>query len=562
MHGEDRQLFELDETPRMDLDQATIVLCAFENPWAKAGGLFAVVREYATYIKHTLKRDVVVLSPFHALGQNHPNGTGVESQIEDVEFGKTTHTVAVHKVTQLDVAGPGKSLDWHLIRSDEFFNADGGAGGQSPYTYSNDSSDADSSKILRDSLFFARCVPGVLRALGLTDNIVLHLQDWQTAPAAVTVKDALATGTLTNVACVLSMHNPYDHGLSLKTWSLLTDRVFPKDKIQTVFRRVIPLLDAAPATVSQGFASDLVNDELQTLYFADHLQEVFQQHGVEGIDNGPFEKPSRAFTAGETMAQKLRLRKRMLEMLANYKDSRIFGHLEGRLGESINSLPNDIPFFVMTGRLDIRQKGFDVFANAIRAYFRTGRDARFLLAADAGDTPQAYIDQLSQVASMFYGKVMVCAFRMSQAFAESQAGCTYSVWPSFYEPFGGVSEFFLKGSPAIARATGGLRQQVFDIDTTPDGTGLIYETKNCQTRADWQAILDAPIPAVRSGQEVYDDHVLQLTNTLIRATEIYQQRPNLYAKMLENLYDACQRFSWERAWSEYSELYSTAANQS
>lgn len=545
----------------MDLDQATIVLCSFENPWAKAGGLFAVVREYAAFIKHSLKRDVLALSPCHALGSSPAAGVSVGSA--SVSFGKTDHAVTIRRVTQLDVAGPGRSLDWHLIEADEFFNADGGNGGHSPYAYTGDSTKPDDSKILRDSLFFSRCVPAVLKSLGLDSNVVLHLQDWQTAPTVVSVQDALEDGTLKSAACVLTMHNPYDHGLSSKTWSLLTHQVIPTDTIQTVFRRVLPLLKVPPTTVSQGFADDLVSDDLQTLYFADHLQETLKKSGIVGVDNGPFEQPRQAFGDGDVLVQKLGLRHRMLNALANYKDARISGRLEGRLGQSIKSLPDDVPFFVMTGRLDPRQKGFDVLAQAIRRYFRSGRDARFLLAADAGDTPEAYRKGLQQIADMFLGRVIVCAFRMTQGFIESQAGCTYSVWPSFYEPFGGVSEFFLKGSPAIARSTGGLRQQVFDIDKSEDGTGLIYETKGCETRADWQAIMDAPTPADRAGCEVYEDHVSQLTDTLIRASEIYQQRPQLYARMLRNLHAASGQFSWDRAWTEYSRLYAaavTAAN--
>jgi glycogen synthase len=546
----------------MDLDLATIVLCSYENPWAKAGGLFAVVREYATYIKHTLNRNVVILSPYHRLGEEGLKNADVQlTGSTDVSFGEQDLEVSVQRVSQPIAGEADKSLDWHLIQADEFFNADGGAGGQSPYSYSNDSSNPDESKILKDSLFFSKCLPVVLNHLGYDSNVVLHLQDWQTALAVVSVQDALKAGTLKNAACVLTMHNPYDHGLSPKTWRLLTDQPLPADKVQTVFRRVIPMLKVKPSTVSQEFAADLISDDLQTMYFADHLQESLKETGIAGVDNGPFEKPSPPFGAGDVLAQKLQLRHRMLRVLAEYRDERIAGRLEGEMGQPITQLPDDVPFFVMTGRLDTRQKGFDVLANAIRAYFRSGRDARFLLAADASDAPQAYLRGLEQVADMFFGKVMVCAFRMTKAFVESQAGCTYSVWPSFYEPFGGVSEFFVKGSPAIARSTGGLRQQVFDIDKSKAGTGLIYDTIKCKTRAEWQAIMNARTPADRSGHAVYDDHVLQLTNTLIRATEIYQQRPQLYARMLRNLFDPEERFSWKRAWSEYSQLYETAAER-
>ena len=83
--------------------------------------------------------------------------------------------------------------------------------------------------MLRDSLFFSRAVPIALEALG-QDNVLVHLQDWQTAPAVISIKDRLAQnsdrteGCLKNAAVVLTMHNPYDHALSKETWSRLTSR--------------------------------------------------------------------------------------------------------------------------------------------------------------------------------------------------------------------------------------------------------------------------------------------------------------------------------------------------
>ena len=47
---------------------------------------------------------------------------------------------------------------------------------------------------------------------------------------------------------------------------------------------------------------------------------------------------------------------------------------------------------------------------------------------------------------------------------EAQAGATFAVMPSFYEPFGAATEAYLAGTPVIARATGGLTGQVVDHD--------------------------------------------------------------------------------------------------
>ena len=197
----------------------------------------------------------------------------------------------------------------------------------------------------------------------------------------------------------------------------------------------------------------------------------------------------------------------MLALLEEYQESetRAAGKLDGDNGGRLTTLGDDVPLFMMTGRLDPRQKGFDIFARAIREFLGTQhRDARFLIATDPGDAPESYLDDLFSLGDEFPGRVLICAFRMQRAYMECQAGATFSVWPSLYEPFGGVSEFFLKGTPAVARRTGGLRQQVFDVDGSSPGTGITYNTRNAESRGEWNAIMDATSPPADRGADSGD----------------------------------------------------------
>lgn len=538
----------------IDLKTAPIAICSWENPSARAGGLFAVVREYARYIRNEQQREVFVLTPLHELG-GHQDGEDIAIE---VPLGDACYRAVVRRLSH-------GGVDWFAIGAESFFQADGGRSQTSPYSYSGDSATPDDSLLLRDSLFFSRAVPVALEALG-QDNVLVHLQDWQTAPAVIAIKDQLEQnrdrqeGCLRNAAVVLTMHNPYDHALSRETWSRLTARPFPEDRIQTVYRRTLDLLDAPPMTVSREFAVDLQHDDLQTLYFANQLQPIFEKTGVIGVDNGPFEEVRDPFPDGDYAATKWQSRSRMLALLEEYQasESRAVGQLAGTDGGPLTTLHGDVPFFMMAGRLDQRQKGFDVFARAIREFLGPrGFDGRFLIATDPGDAPASYLEDLYQLAGEFPGRVLICAFRMQKAYLECQAGATFSVWPSLYEPFGGVSEFFLKGTPAVARRTGGLRQQVFETDAE-DNTGITYDTPGSFNREQWAVVMDAPSPADRESEPLYREHVAGLTEALIRATAVYNDEP-AYERLLSHLFPMCQQFSWERVWREYHEVYEMAA---
>src|SRR5690606_30748811 len=183
--------------------------------------------------------------------------------------------------------------------------------------------------------------------------------------------------------------NPYDKdmnppGLTSRGWSLLTALHEPASGPSTFLGRMLPLLDAPPATVSREFAIDLVTDPLQTMHLADHLQDQFRRFGIKGVDNGPFEKVKppfsrKAITEAKTgkpeaiLSEKLRLRERMKDTLGNYRPAKRWGAID------FKSLKDDVPVFMCVGRLDPGQKGFDVAARAIEKLLVNGMAAPCVL---------------------------------------------------------------------------------------------------------------------------------------------------------------------------------------
>ena len=87
---------------------------------------------------------------------------------------------------------------------------------------------------------------------------------------------------------------------------------------------------------------------------------------------------------------------------------------------------------------------------------------------------------------------MIYPFRMEAGYQELMAGATYVVMPSLYEPFGAATEPYLAGTPVVARATGGLTDQVTDIAANPDrATGFLYREQipaSVDVAENWQRI--------------------------------------------------------------------------
>jgi glycosyltransferase involved in cell wall biosynthesis len=357
---------------------------------------------------------------------------------------------------------------------------------------------------------------------------------------------------------------------------------------------MIELTDAPLSTVSDGFAHELTSDPLQTCYFADHLQGSFARRGIVGVNNGLFGSPRPAFAPASIEAarrgqlaaildEKREQRRRMLEAVAGYDDARIQGHLDGGDGKPLVDLSDQVPVFMMFGRLDPGQKGFDVLARAIEALPRGV--ARFLLTPIVTRQRPAYAEDLADLAARFAGEVAVYPFRMERGYLESMAGATFAVMPSLYEPFGGATEPYLAGTPVVARATGGLVQQVADLDDDEQhATGILYRerspadgpgaaraprgakssgAKSSAARRDpgreWRAIQSATSPAARMKVATYRGMVTALTAALERAIALYRDDRDTYARLLANLFERATEFSWEKTAAGYQTVYDAAA---
>jgi glycogen synthase len=569
-----RQLFSADEIQRLDESrrgivaaQRTIVYLVYENHFASGGGILAVAKHLPPYLSKTNPR-VVALSPFHAGLNRAPEIPGDLLGTVRVAFSGSQVPTKVYRYHR-------DGLAWILFGADGFFEAKG----ESPYNQPNE-------ELLRNGLFASAAVPSILgmSEVDLSENVIVHVQDWQLAATALTVKQAVLDGLLKTAAVVLTSHNPYDCGLSRDALAALTPRTedaqwartpqasdTPPTRRSTVYECMMPLMDAPVSTVSRQYARDLVSTPLLTTYFADHLQQVLRRQGLVGIDNGLFMAPRRPFSERSTdlagqddvsaiLSEKSAKRRKMLQALSRFRPPQRLGFLRHDGGWDLTRLPEDIPVFMMFGRLDPAQKGFDLMAQAVQRV--PPNSAKFVICPIVPPGVTSYLDHWRDVACSHPGDVVVYTGRVDP-YLQLMAGATYCVMPSLHEPFGAATEPYLMGTPVVAAATGGLIQQVVDDGQRPQqATGLLfghaYQGSVIEQGIQWRQILEAPAPAYRMHSGLYVSLVNGLTTALEQASSLYRERRSDYGRMLGRLYDQALRFTWEKAAAEYTAWYDRA----
>jgi glycogen synthase len=580
----------------------TIVFATFETEFAPSGGLGAVMkvlpRKMAQYER------CVVLAPYF---KNITNLSALKKSRRIKHYKKVlTFSMQIgeleYSVDVTEVASHHDCLTY-LLSSEGFFTAP-----LDPYINPRDPSLMMDSytnpnilyKLTEDALFFCATMPRALAELARknfvpTQDFILHLQDWETACVAQAV---LREPGIRSVACVLTIHNPYDRHLDYPAPSQHIENTMRYLDLHygNILSQMIPLVGSPISTVSQNFADELISDPLHTEFFARHLRDLLIGKGLVGIDNGifgelrfPFSEEARQATERgnfEIMRQeKRKLRIDLANVLEDYErkldaDPRIN---QVAWGANLELSNPDLPVFFIMGRDDPVQKGFDVIAQAIRL-IPDGR-ARYIFTPMPGDEGLTGLQFLKDLAAERPGEVKVFPFRMDQeAYQALQKGSSYLVMGSLYEPFGAANSAYLEGMPVVARATGGLVQQVVpfpsaalsrygrqlislfhSLNSPP--TGFLFREPSVLSESEvqgWRKIITCEYWSHtpkssrvkdRSGTPLFDAMVQSAAWALQDAIDIYQYNQPEYVKMIYNGYQLLTRFSWIRAIREYRHIY-------
>lgn len=543
------------------MNVVNIAFVSYETPFAPCGGIAAVIGRLPARVKGVSHVETVVITPYHhrlekmaALKASHEGSFGVA-------LADRTVVVHIHRYDE--------HVPYYFLRPDDprFF-----AGQRHPY-------DVGAADLLRDALFFGAALPRALHVIDPGKRWTLLLQDWEAATAVLAAAESPG-----RPRSFVTLHNSYDCGVSndqLAYFGIRPD-CCPGE---TILQRVLPLTELPVFTVSEQFAHDLTEDVLQTEVLAPQLQLTLKPRLV-GIDNGPFvDLALDARTLSEAEEGKF-------ELLAKWKAAQRQSFLAAldKLQPSDDrpvwgSIPqfsrDDVPWFVMAGRDDPRQKGYDVLARAAEVFLQRSDQARFLFFPVPGDEGRAGLGFLRKLAGRFPHSVLVFPFLFREGFLGALRGANFGVMPSLYEPFGMANEFYLNGTVCIGRATGGIIQQIVPLRAgesfgrqvqeradrwhAPGAapTGFLFHEQDGLASAadDWRGINAAAYSRDGAGLDRVDERLSfalfqsmadELCRAIKDAAAVVREQPQLYYRLLTAGIGHIRRtFSWNRAALDY-----------
>jgi glycogen synthase len=538
-----------------------IAFVSYETSFAPCGGIAAVMARLPARVQSASHVETVVITPFHhriekmaTLGNSHEGSFGVTIADRTVVFHVHRHD---------------DKIPYYFLRPEDprYF-----AGLKHPY-------DVPGEDLVRDALLFGAAVPRSLHIIHPGKRWTLLLQDWEAATATLAMAEIPGRSR-----SFVTLHNSYDCTVSPE--QLAASGINPDCcPGGTILQRALPLTELPVFTVSEQFAHDLTEDCLQTHVMAPQLQLTLKPRLI-GIDNGAFTDTAvdaKALAAAEAGN---------FQPLADWKK----GHRQTFLsalkklqpsaekpvwGDIARFNQDDAPWFVMAGRDDSRQKGYDVLARAAALYLEQKEAGRFLFFPMPGDEGLGGLEFLKKLAERFPESVLVFPFMFREGFVGALRGATFGVMPSLYEPFGMANEFYLNGTVGIGRATGGIMQQVvpyraaasfglhvqqatarWHSPSTPPTGFLFRETDNLPSVVDdWRAINAAQYSRTGDGPDrveerqrypLFQSMANELLLALCDGAGIVREQPQSYYHMLTaGINHINQNFSWNRAALDY-----------
>lgn len=548
---------------------AFIGMVTYESPHAPCGGITAVMGRMPGHIQIVSGSSVCCITPFH-------------HQIEKTRSLRNRMSYVGQVSVPLD-GGPIKvgihqyddQCLWYFLEPEDkkLF-----AGRRHPYDVGRTQMEIKEN-LRRDSLFFGAAVVQALPMIKQEARGAMLLQDWEAASVILALAEKRHEYEL-----YLTLHNSYDSGATDADLSRvgIAPQSCPGD---TILQRALPLAKWPVFTVSDQFALDFFQDPLQVQVMADHLQKMLRPR-LRGVDNGPFADlaVSDGILVAATYGNFDPLRKwkhakrkaalRALDDFVPSEDKPVWGDLK-------KFKRDNSAWFVLAGRDDARQKGYDVAATAINDFLEKGGDAQFLFFPIPGDEGLAGLNFLQKLSEKFPQHVLALPFVFKEGYLAALQGATYGAMPSLYEPFGMANEFYLNGTVGIGRATGGILQQIVPLRAASSfsravqlraarwhaasahPTGILYRERDQIESAvdDWRGINAAKDDENENNSDrveqrrkyaLFQAMADELRLAFIDGVRIYRGQPELYYRMLvEGIAYIQQSFSWERAAQEY-----------
>jgi starch synthase len=360
--------------------------------------------------------------------------------------------------------------------------------------------------------FFCQAVLECLKILDLKPDII-HCNDWQTALAAIYLKNNLAKDPFyAKTKTLFTIHNLAYQGLFPKEilpQISLSEKLYTPEKIE--FWKKISLLKGGLVY------SDLINTvsptyskEIQTKNFGCGLDALLSArskdlHGIlNGLDYQTWNTSVDPELAQNYTPDSLNLKEPNKQQL---------------LAHNGLAYQKDIPVVSIISRL-VPQKGWDTLLKILPEMLQM--DIKFIL---LGEGLPKYEEALKKLASQFPGKIKVNIGYDEKLAKKIYAGSDMFLIPSEFEPCGLGQLISLKyGTVPLATKTGGLADSIIDIDHN-------YE----------------------KGNGYLAPNASEYLNTFKRALHCYHNDKIKWIQAQRNGMFA--DFSWHKSAKEYKKLY-------
>lgn len=356
--------------------------------------------------------------------------------------------------------------------------------------------------------FFCKAALYYLSQQGIEPDVI-HGHDWQTALAALYLKQMQHQGLLPGSRFVFTIHNAaYQQGIAEHDLPGLGI-----DKTDCPADVPLSLLSLGVAhcssfnTVSQGYRQELLSEPA-----ANGLSRLYQarQQQFSGIVNG--------CDYGRWDPQTDQ------SLVANYHKDDLSGkqRCKTEVRRQMGLADNKVPLFVSVSRVT-GQKGFDYLIPAL-SHWLASSNAQVVM---MGTGEQKYIQPLKALQQQY-----PLQYRFIEGFDEDfshqlEAAGDFFLMPSLFEPCGLNQIYSLRyGTVPIVRATGGLKDTVLALPAR-GATGISF------TEPDVEALLGA----------------------LQQAEALYQNKAK-YQKVQQR--GMQQYFGWSEAAEKYLKMYQQA----
>lgn len=340
---------------------------------------------------------------------------------------------------------------------------------------------------------------------------VVHLNDWQTGPIALLLKEKVKE---CKPKIIYTIHNMEYNGRFNRgnIYHLdLDDSYFTMDKLEFYgdmsFSKAGIIYSDVVTTVSKSYA-----EEIQTEKYGFGYQGLLKEKSLQGKLIGITNAID--YEEYNPMTDK--------ELYKNFDSKTIELKKENKkiLQKELGLKVKNVPLLAIVSRV-VKHKGFDILIESLNEILE--QDVQFV-ALGVGE--QHYINRLQYLKEKYPNKVSVNAVFDHELAKRIYAGSDIFLMPSSFEPCG-LSQLisFRYGTIPVVRSTGGLRDTVIGyLSNKEEGNGFTF----------W-------------GSKVTD--LVSVTN---KALEVYKNKEEwkqLSKKVME------LDFSWKNPAKEYAKLY-------